>query len=694
MMPCRASQERRSDVCARSGRRLDQALRLTTTAPKGSLRASGAHQVMAAYGQSMTRTGAIYAVGMASIVPLGLLSVAVTTRYLQPADYGRLAILFAVASVLTIFCGLGIFQGGMMAAYGGADDGADEAGGVEGDGGHDVRGGPSGIAAERRRLLSSGLAYGAIATAALCVPVMVLSGEIAAIVGDTALQSAIAWMAASACFGAVWRSVHQVYRFERRPIAWSLLQFLRPTLVVALTTWALARGFGISGVLAATAIGTGLACVGSLIGSRDCLSLHPRPGDLRLIWGYGRQWIPLNLAFAFQSNASVLLLAFIAPTSAVGLFQVANRIGSIPSYLADGFLAGWAPMQRSPVALAAHARKGVREASASLFTLVAVGTLLALMVVVSASSVLILIAAPAYGAARDLIPLMAAAHVANASLKGIYRATSFPTRRAWYVGLHFVWVVPYLGSVLVTGALAPTYSVGAAILFAGIAVTSVMVIVDRRGPSPTPFAWGRLARLTSLVGVVGAAFAFSIFGTLTSIAAIGIVFVGLPRVLTIARVVTPVQAATLATIGSTWLKLGGARSRLRQRLLSLPRNERTAVDLLALGNTTAEEASAATGVAVPVLFARMVRGLRRVSGQPDQTPEDASIGAYLLLDRSTLERDVHVTALQRQGVDPYELHVLEDLLNRVRVACRCNEKRIPLSERSHAATHALASDGS
>ena len=55
----------------------------------------------------MTRAGAIYALGMMAILPAGLVSVAVTTRYLEPADYGRLAILFAVASVLTILCGLG-----------------------------------------------------------------------------------------------------------------------------------------------------------------------------------------------------------------------------------------------------------------------------------------------------------------------------------------------------------------------------------------------------------------------------------------------------------------------------------------------------------------------------------------------------------------------------------------------------------
>jgi hypothetical protein len=118
-------------------------------------------------------------------------------------------------------------------------------------------------------------------------------------------------------------------------------------------------------------------------------------------------------------------------------------------------------MQRSPVAIAGHSRKGARESSAALFTLFAVGTLLVLVVIVGTASVLILVAAPAYGSAVDLIPLLAVAHVANASLKGVYRATSFPKRRPWFVGFHFLWAAPFVVCLLATNALAPTYSVGA-----------------------------------------------------------------------------------------------------------------------------------------------------------------------------------------------------------------------------------------
>ena len=572
----------------------------------------------------------------------------------------------------------------MMAAYGAADDGSDSGGDLEGDGGLEVRGGPAEVAAERRRILGSGVAYGAIASVVVCVPVIVFSQQIADLAGDPALQSSVAWMAASACTGAIWRTVHQVYRFERRPVAWAMLQCLRPALAIAFTIWALMRGFGIDGVLAATALATALSCACSLMGSRHCYSLHPRAGDLPLLWRIGRQWIPLNLAFALQANAGVILLAFIAPASAVGLFQVANRLGSIPSYAAHGFLAGWAPMQRSPVAMAAQDRKGVREASASLFTLFAAGTLVVLIVIVGTASSLILIAAPAYRTAVELIPLLAMGHVANTSLTAVYRATSFPSRRAWFVALHVIWIAPYASCLVVTNTLAPAYSVAVAQLTAGVVVTSLMVFVDRRAPTPTPFAWGRIARLLGIVGVCGAVFQFASLSSLASLGATIVIFALLPWLLLRARVITPAQAATLKAIVVAWLKLGGAPSQLRRRVQELSRNQKTPIDLLILGSVPLHEAAEAAVVPERLLLARMVRGLRDVLGKPDHTTHDGEIGAYLLLESTTLERDVHMRDLKSRGVDPYELHMLQDLVRRLRAAHRHDRAHRPQPDHAYA----------
>src|SRR4051794_38596809 len=86
--------------------------------------------VMRLYGQSMTRAGGVFAIGIAAIVPFGIVSLGVTTRYLSPSEFGQLTMLFTVASVLTVLCGLGFFQGTFMSTYGISDD--------DGDGGGDL----------------------------------------------------------------------------------------------------------------------------------------------------------------------------------------------------------------------------------------------------------------------------------------------------------------------------------------------------------------------------------------------------------------------------------------------------------------------------------------------------------------------------------------------------------------------------
>ena len=52
------------------------------------------------YGRTITRQSLIYAVGLGAVVPFGLVSLALTTRYLEPADYGHLAVMFTIASLL------------------------------------------------------------------------------------------------------------------------------------------------------------------------------------------------------------------------------------------------------------------------------------------------------------------------------------------------------------------------------------------------------------------------------------------------------------------------------------------------------------------------------------------------------------------------------------------------------------------
>lgn len=624
---------------------------------------NGQSRAMTLYGQLMTRTGAIFAFGLASVVPFGVLSIAVTTRYLEPAEYGQLAMLFAVASMVTMFCGVGLLQGTMIAVYGIGDDGEDGgADGLEADGGDEI--GVEHAAAvgeEKKRLLGSGVLAVFAATTALCLLVAAIGAPLAHLLFGGGWWISVLWMTASAWAGGLWRMMHQVPRMERQAVRWAWLQWARPALVVLASVAALAAGLGVDGVLMATALATLLATVVAFAVARRSFRFAPRRGDLGTIWDAGKAWVPLIFAVAVQTNVSVLLLGILTTPASVGLFQVASRISQFPIYFADGFVTAWPAMERSPISLAAKELKGVREYSATVFTLLVLSTLGLLVVVCLSADVLIRIAAPEYGGAASLIPLVAAAGGAHVVFRGVFRATGFARRRYWYTFMHLVWVFPYAAVAALLVPVEPSYGVAIAQLAAGVVVAAGMVLVDRRSDNPTPFEWRRLAiALVAATACVAAVQLSPLDGVARAIAS-AIAFAVFPLLVVAGGAVPRDQLVTVRAIAGSLLPRWRARAAAERRLASIPAHEREALLLIAVRGRPPGEAAKQLRVAEPVALARMVRGLRSMVCEEDgATPFDHEIGEYVLHRGPTIERDALATRLRSFGIDPLQLHVLED----------------------------------
>lgn len=624
---------------------------------------NGQRRAMTLYGQLMTRTGAIFAFGLASVVPFGILSVAVTTRYLDPAEYGQLALLLAIGSMVTMFCGVGLLQGTMIAVYGIGDDGED--GGVDAleDGGVDEIAAAAAVAdgEERKRLLGSGMIFVFAATTALCLLVAAIGAPLAALLFGGEWSAPVLWMVASAWAGGLWRMAHQVPRMERQAVRWAWLQWVRPALVVGGSVAALAAGLGIEGILMATALCTMLATAVAFAVARRSIRFDPRRGDLTTIWEAGKAWVPLIFAVAVQTNASVLLLGVLTTPASVGLFQVATRISQFPIYFADGFVTAWPAMERSPISLAAKEHKGVREYSAGVFTLLVLSTLVLLVVVCLSADALIHIAAPDYADAASLIPIVAAAGGAHVVFRGVFRASGFPRRRYWYTFMHLVWVFPYAAVAALLVPVDPSYGVAIAQVAAGAVAAAGMVLVDRRSESPTPFEWPRLglALLAAAASVV--AVQLSPLDGVPRAAASALAFAVFPLLVLASGALPRDQVAVVRSIVGSLLPRWRGRAAAQLRLAAIPEHERSALVALAVRGEAPDEAAARLGVDERVALARMVRGLRSMAGEEDDaTPFDHEIGEYVLHRGPTLERDALATRLRSAGIDPLQLHVLED----------------------------------
>ena len=618
---------------------------------------------MTLYGQTMTRTGAIFALGLVAVVPFGILSLAVTTRFLDPSEFGQLAILFSVASVVTMFCGVGFVQGAMIAVYGIADDG-DDGGGADG---FDMGAEEMELAAvaersdEKKRLLGSGLLIVAATSTILCVAVAAIGVVVANLAFGGEWWLSILLMSASAWAGGLWRMMHQVPRMEREAVRWAWLQWVRPGLVVAASLAALVAGWGIDGVLGATALGTLVATAVAYFVSRRSFRFEPRREDVGLIWREGRAWVPLIVAIAIQTNVSVLLLGLLATPASVGIFQVATRVSQFPIYFADGFVTAWPAMERSPISFAAKERKGVREYSATVFTLLALTTLGLLVAVCFAADSLIRIAAPAYHEAASLIPIVAAAGAAHVVFRGVFRATGFHRRRYWYTALHLLWIAPYAA---VTAVLIPwdaSYGVAIAQVVSGVFVSICFVLLDRRSENPTPFQWPRLGLAFLVAALCVGAVQLSPLGGSTRLVASIAAFAAFPLLLMAVRVVPRDELPTARAIAASVLPSWRARTEAKERLATIPHHERQAFLLIAAEQRDPDEAATALGVSRPIALARTVRALRALAGeQSTATPLDYEIGEYLVNRGPTIERDVLAARLRGEGIDPLELHVLSD----------------------------------
>lgn len=624
--------------------------------------ASERSRAMTLYGQTMTRTGTIFALGLVAVVPFGILSVAVTTRFLDPGEFGQLAVLFSIASVVTMFCGVGFLQGTMITVYGISDEGDD--GGADG---FDMTAEEIefvDVAArsdEQKRLLGSGMLIVTATSTALCLLVAAIGVAVAqaAFGGDWWIS--ILWMTASAWTGALWRMMHQVPRMEREAVRWAWLQWIRPGLVVLGSTAALFAGLGLDGVLAATALGTLFATAVAYLVSRRSFRFGPRREDVGVIWRAGRAWVPLIFAVAVQTNVSILLLGLLASPSSVGLFQVATRVAQFPIYFADGFVTAWPAMERSQISFAAKERIGVREYSATVFTLLALTTLGLLVVVCFAADSLIRVAAPAYHEAASLIPIVAAAGAAHVVFRGVFRATGFARRRYWYTALHLVWIAPYAAVAALLVQYDASYGVAIAQLVAGVFISICFVVVDRHSKNPTPFEWPRLGAALLVGALCVGAVQLAPLDGLGRVVATLLALAAFPLLLLAVRAVPRQDLPVVRSIVGSLLPAWRAKTEARERLATIPEHERRALLLLAAERRDPDQAAAELRVTRPVALARAVRGLRALAGERDlATPIDHEIGEYVVSRGPTIERDVLATRLRSAGIDPLELHLLDD----------------------------------
>ena len=216
----------------------------------------------------------------------GLVSLAVQTRYLKPAEFGTLAVLYVFSTILTLVFNAGSLQGTFSWAFGSTGDDDTELD----DGGE--------LANDPRRALATGLLLTASVGLAGTLLAAAFADPLAALLlrdGDDA--SLVIWAATAGAAAAIWRLSANSLRLERRPIAYLSVTILLNLTTLGFTWILLAKGQGLRGAILGIATGTIVSTVFALILAKRNIRFAASWSDAAEIMRRGRALIPVVFSF-------------------------------------------------------------------------------------------------------------------------------------------------------------------------------------------------------------------------------------------------------------------------------------------------------------------------------------------------------------------------------------------------------------
>lgn len=612
-----------------------------------------------AWGAALTRDTSIYVIGAVIGFVLALISIAVVTRFLAVAEFGQLALLLTFAAFLTIFYNVGTLQGTFVWVFGsaGEEDVEDESG-------------ESSQAGTKRKALGTGL----IITAAIVVVgtliVIPLSPWLAkSMLGDSGQADLIVIAAISGAAGALWRFVANILRMERKPKRFVMLQSVRPVLVVACVIALTASGGGVKGAILGTTIG-GLASV--LIGvvvTRHAFVLAIDPHHARMILRRGGIFVPILISLWIAQNVDIYALSFFTNNDqVVGLYRLASRFGAFLDYFTAALFMAWTPLAQTSTFAAAIQTRGKEALGGKLLSYFVMIGLFLILAMTAAADGLVRIAPPAYAAAAPLIPLLGGGFLAYGLFISVYRLSTFPRKRAAYVGAAITSAIVFLGSAPIFVPWLGAYGAALCVINGFVVAAAGLTYLSQRGPTPLEIEWRRIAgcfALASVAVVIARVLGPAVGGTgdlLIEAAAVVLYIVGLFVTGVINSEDREAARRLIRMImPSRWVRSPEIEDGLRQ---------------LGPENVTALEKVIVRGWTPRMLVhpldgrpgeseARVVALLRKLEGDSEPTEHDARIGEYLFDEMPIAEHDELGRSLWEEDVDPADLHSLEGVIRKL-----------------------------
>jgi O-antigen/teichoic acid export membrane protein len=489
--------------------------------------------------------------------------------------------------------------------------------------------------------------------------------------------------------GAVWaifKLGEMVYWFEKRPLAYALLDGSRPTFNLIAIVAILAAGGGVEGAVVGQALGTTLAAVLCIAFLRGSYELGFSFRELWEILKRGSSRIPIASSMWVIQNADVFLLSRFVSNEQLGLYTLASRTGFMVAFLPQAFRMALRPIRKGAVFKAFRQEYGAPVAQGQLLAYFVLITLTAVLAMILGGELLIQIGGPQFESAAPLVPLTAAAMSMPALYRTVNSVASYPNKLRTFVIATVCAAFLYVGLVLVllSSTEIGIYAAPIGMLVAFAVPTAYIFLRSQLGEKPIEFP--RLAMLQATLVASGLAVAYHFAhpdGDWVQLPVIALVMAIWIASLFLLRIIPRYHWHPIRHVAFSAIRGSPLRFDVRVGLGSLGPGDRGAlreaiIDRLpaqALVPSAAEHAE--EGAAEGILSAgadsdgssegaRLVGLLRQTGnsgGVPlsDSSELDAGISLFLFSDEPVSVRLAKMRALLSSGVSAHDLRTLEDL---------------------------------
>lgn len=608
----------------------------------------------------MGRDSLVYAVVLFAIFPISLINTAVTTHFLSTAQFGQVGVLFFWSGMLTLILNVAFMRGVELRVWSSDDEGID------------IKDQAPVEAARRPIVLGTGMMLTIGLAALTFAPILIFApGLSRAMFGRTGLEAAVIWAGVSGAVGAIWRLATQVPRWERRPKIYGVQYVSRSALAVPLTWGLLEAGFGVGGVIAATAGATIVSALFSLVQERRAYRVQFDRHAASDIWWAGAPLIGLIVGLNIIHSSDIYLVSVAANNAQAGLFRLASNITSVVSYAVSAFLFAWAPLEGSSLFRAVYERYGKRLLhSLYLEYYLIIGTFIVVALSVAAVPIVDAIAPRRYGGAVHLVPVGGVAFLAYGLILVVARQAKFPRRGLVYGSAALGGAAILVPTALILGSAIGAYGVAIADVVGALVAVIVIVTVSTVVGEPPLVDLRRVAG-TLLIG--GGCYALGVplarqAGSLELPLQVAAILL-YPTLLVVTRIVPASDRRLL------WAAVKVARARGRQRepliraTMALPLEQRSVLVAATRERRSRDQLEAISQLGYTQLNTTVVAALRSITGTEPQNRFDSLLGEALLADVPTTQRDGLLRKLfEGNLISATDVHIIESAFSTLRSA--------------------------